>query len=169
MSGPGLMEVYVSAGSNVDPENNLRLACSELEELCGSLSRSSVYRTKAIGFDGNDFLNMVISFATSLSLDEMITELERIETLSGRRHDASSFSSRTLDLDLLLYGEQIVDSPRISLPRADIMKYAFVLGPMAELAPGLRHPSSGKTMGELWAVFDSSAQPIQRLANSPLN
>jgi len=169
MTGPDLLEVYVSAGSNVHPEKNLGLACSELEELSGSLSRSSVYRTKAIGFDGNDFLNMVISFSTSLSLEKIITELERIETLSGRKPDASSFSSRTLDLDLLLYGKQVVDSPRISLPRADIMKYAFVLGPMAELAPGLRHPSSGKTMGELWAAFDSSAQPIQRLANSPLN
>jgi 2-amino-4-hydroxy-6-hydroxymethyldihydropteridine diphosphokinase len=168
MTGPDRVDVYVSAGSNIEPEKNLRLACAELEKLSRSLSRSSVYRTQAIGFDGNDFLNMVISFSTRLSLDEIITELERIQAMSGRKPDASSFSSRTLDLDLLLYGEQVVDSPQISLPRADILKYAFVLGPMAELAPGLRHPRSGKTMGELWAKFDRSEQTIQRLAESPL-
>lgn len=168
MNGPDRVDVYVSAGSNIEPEKNLRLACAELEKLSGSLSRSSVYRTQAIGFDGNDFLNMVISFSTQLSLDEIITELERIQAMSGRKPDASSFSSRTLDLDLLMYGEQVVDSPQISLPRADILKYAFVLGPMAELAPRLRHPRSGKTIGELWAKFDRSGQTIQRLADSPL-
>jgi len=165
---PDLVAVYVSAGSNVEPEKNLRLACRELKKLSGSLSHSWVYRTKAIGFDGSDFLNMVISFSTRLKLDEIITELDRIETLSGRKLKKSSFSSRTLDLDLLLYGACVVDSPQISLPRVDILKYAFVLGPLAELAPQLRHPGSGKTMGELWAAFDRSAQPIERLTESPL-
>lgn len=167
MTGPDLVVVYVSAGSNVEAEKNLRLACSEFEGLFGSLCRSSVYRTKAIGFDGNDFLNMVVSFSTRLSLDSLMTELERIEILSGRIPEAPPFSPRTLDLDLLLYGEQVVDSPQISLPRADITKYAFVLGPMAELAPGLRHPRNGKTMRELWAAFDRGKQPIQRLTDSP--
>ena len=148
------VDVYVSAGSNIESEKNLRLACCELEKLAGSLSRSSVYCTKAIGFHGDDFLNMVISFSTRMTLDRIMAELERIELLSGRRPSASPFSPRTLDLDLLLYGEMVVDSHKISLPRSDITKYAFVLGPLAELAPQLRHPRSGKTMGELWAAFD---------------
>ena len=169
MTGSDLVEVYVSAGSNIESEKNLRLAYRELEKLAGSLSRSSVYWTKAIGFHGDDFLNMVISFSTRLTLDRIMTELERIQVLSGRRSSASPFSPRTLDLDLLLYGEMVVDSPKISLPRSDITKYAFVLGPLAELAPQLRHPRSGKTMGELWAAFDRNAQPIKRLAQSPLN
>ena len=168
MTGPDLVEVYVSAGSNVEPERHLHLACRELEGLSASLCRSSVYRTKAIGFEGNDFLNMVISFSTRLSLAEIMSELERVQTLAGRKPNASAFSPRTLDLDLLLYGEEVVDSPEISLPRADITKYAFVLGPMAELAPRLRHPRSGKTMRELWAAFDRSQQPIERLTDASL-
>lgn len=168
MTGADRVEVYVSAGSNIEPVKNLRLACSELEESSGLLSRSSVYRTKSVGFEGNDFLNMVIRFSSPLSLDDIICELERIEKLSDRRRESMPFASRTLDLDLLLYGDQVVRSPQVSLPRADITKYAFVLGPMAEMAPGLRHPQSGKTMGELWAAFDQGAQPIQRLEESPL-
>ena len=168
MTGADLVEVYVSAGSNVEPERHLHLACRELEGLSASLSRYSVYRTKAIGFEGNDFLNMVISFSTRLSLAEIMSELERVQTLAGRKPNASAFSPRTLDLDLLLYGEEVVDSPEISLPRADITKYAFVLGPMAELAPRLRHPRSGKTMRELWAAFDRSQQPIERLTDASL-
>ncbi len=168
MTGADRVDVYVSAGSNIEPVKNLRLACSELEELSGLLSRSSVYRTKSVGFEGNDFLNMVIRFSSSLSLDAIMCELERIERLSGRRHESMPVASRTLDLDLLLFGDQVVNDPPVRLPRADITKYAFVLGPMAEMAPGLRHPQSGKTMGELWAAFDQSEQPIQRLEESPL-
>lgn len=168
MTDSDLVEVYVSAGSNIEPEKNLRLACRELEGLFGPLCQSSVYRTQAIGFDGDDFLNMVISFFTRMSLYDIVAELERIQILSRRRPSASAFSPRTLDLDLLLYGEQVVDSSNISVPRADITKYAFVLGPMAELAPRLRHPQSGKTMRELWAAFDRRKQPIQRLSDFPL-
>ena len=168
MTESNLVEVYVSAGSNIEPEKNLRVACGELEELFGPLSQSSVYRTKAIGFDGDDFLNMVLSFSTRMFLDDIMAELERIQILSGRKPSAPPFSPRTLDLDLLLYGQQVVDSSKISLPRADITKYAFVLGPMAELAPRLRHPRSGKTMRELWAAFDRRKQPIQRLSDFPL-
>lgn len=168
MTPAELLDVYISAGSNVEPEKNLRLACKELDGAFGPLSRSSVYRTKAIGFDGDDFLNMVISFSTRDGLDPIVAELERIEVFSGRKPVASAFSPRTLDLDLLLYGEHILDDSRLSLPRTDITKYAFVLGPMAELAPDLRHPGSGKTMRDLWAAFDQTDQPIQRLAEFSL-
>jgi 2-amino-4-hydroxy-6-hydroxymethyldihydropteridine diphosphokinase len=163
MTGDKLRQVYVSAGSNIAPEKNLRLACRELEKAFGPLSRSSVYRTKAIGFDGGDFLNMVMRFSTRVGLERILAELEAMQILSGRPADASPFASRTLDLDLLLYGARIQDSSAIKLPRDDITKYAFVLGPMAELAPDLRLPGSGKTMRELWAKFDRSGQPIQRL------
>lgn len=165
MSGAELLDVYVSAGSNMQPEVNLRLACRELEASFGTLSCSSVYRTGAIGFEGEDFLNMVISFATCASLDHILAELQRIQVMSGRGKNAAAFSSRTLDLDLLLYGEQVLDSPAMSLPREDITKYAFVLGPLAELAPELRHPETGKAMRDLWQAFDRSDQPIERLAD----
>lgn len=163
MSGDKLLDVYVSAGSNIEPEKNLRLACRELEKAYGPLSQSSVYRTKAIGFDGGDFLNMVMRFSTRDSLQDILAELEAIQILSGRPADASSFASRTLDLDLLLYGDRIQNAPGITLPRDDITKYAFVLGPMAELAPHLQLPGSGKTIRQLWAEFDRNDQPIEQL------
>lgn len=157
------LDIYISAGSNIEPEKNLHLACRELENVFGPLSRSSVYRTKAIGFDGGDFLNMVMSFSTRESLDKILAELQRIEAQSGRPPVEAELMSRTLDLDLLLYGKRILENEKISLPRPDITKYAFVLGPMAELAPDLPLPGSAKTMRELWQDFDRSKQPIERL------
>jgi 2-amino-4-hydroxy-6-hydroxymethyldihydropteridine diphosphokinase len=156
--------VYVSAGSNIDPVGNLRLACRELELAFGALALSSVYRSPAIGFDGDDFLNMVISFETGDNWERVAGELERVERIAGRDPDAERLSSRSLDLDLLLFGDDIIDLSGVSVPRSDITKYAFVLRPMTELAPELRHPVSGVTMRELWEAFDPSQQPTERLA-----
>jgi len=163
MTGSPAADVFVSAGSNIEPVDHLRFACRELERAFGALSLSSVYQSAAIGFEGNDFLNMVIRFSTGRSLTELTAELERIQAEAGREPSADSFSSRTLDLDLLLYGRQVVDAPPVSLPRPDITRYAFVLGPLAELAPDLRHPVTGETMGQLWKNFDRRKQSIQRL------
>ena len=160
--------VYVSAGSNIEPERHLRAALSEMEEHFGQLSLSSVYRTTAVGFTGDDFLNLVVSFMTSMPVGAVVSELDRIEELAGRRRDARRFTSRTLDLDLLMYADRVVDEPDLKLPRADIMKYAFVLGPLAELAPDLLHPIEGVSMRDLWGRFDQANQPIRRLSPSPL-
>lgn len=86
--------------------------------------------------------------------------------LAGRVRGPDPFSSRTLDLDLLLYGDAVLPEPSIRVPREDIRKYAFVLGPLAELAPGLRHPLTGETMAELWAAFDQAAHPLQRVTET---
>ena len=161
-------DVYISAGSNIEPVKNLRMACRELEQKFGSLSMSSVYQSAPVGFDGDDFLNVVISFATTQSIGAITVELERLHDLAGRFRSANSLSSRALDLDMLLYGTQIIDVPPVSLPRDDVTRYAFVLAPMAELAPTLRHPVTGETMQDLWRRFDRAKQPIQLLAESPL-
>ena len=157
------VDVYVSAGSNIDPERHLRAACLRLDEKFGPLSLSSVYRTKAVGFDGDDFLNLVVAFSTDLDVHAVKSYLDDTETLAGRARSAGSFSPRTLDLDLLLYGAEIIDEPAVRVPRADILKYAFVLAPIAELAPDLRHPVDGRTMRELWSAFDND-EGIRRLA-----
>ncbi len=158
------VDVYVSAGSNIDPEHHLRVACRQLEKQFGPLSLSSVYRTEAVGFEGDDFLNLVLSFSTDLDVYAVNACLEEIELHAGRVRPAGSCAPRTLDLDLLLYGHAVFDEESLQVPRADILQYAFVLAPLAELAPELRHPVDGHTMSELWSVFAGGGQGIRRLS-----
>jgi 2-amino-4-hydroxy-6-hydroxymethyldihydropteridine diphosphokinase len=162
--GTPACDIYVSAGSNIDPVRHLRFACRELGERFGPLALSSVYQTASIGFDGDDFLNMVISFSTDSRLEEVVAELIRLERAAGRDGDTDRFSARTLDLDLLLYGDRVSDGPPVRLPRSDITEYAFVLAPLAELVPELLHPVTGETMQDLWMRFDRSRQSIRRLS-----
>ena len=141
-------EVFVGVGSNVDPEMNFRRAIREMDRRFGAVVRSEVLRTEAVGFDGDAFLNMVVSWQTDLDLESLVQALGEIEVLCGRSRNDKRFGPRTMDLDLLLYGDEIHDTP--PLPRPEIMEYGFVLGPMAELSPGTRHPILGKTFHELW-------------------
>jgi 2-amino-4-hydroxy-6-hydroxymethyldihydropteridine diphosphokinase len=155
--GPAVT-AYVSAGSNIEPEANLRLAIGELRRRYGSLRLSPVYRTPAVGFAGDDFLNLVLAFDTTEPAADIVAELERLHGLAGRRRGPDAFMARTLDLDLLLYGDAVI--PGLKVPRDDIRKYAFVLGPLADIAPGLTHPVGGETMAALWAAFDRQGQPL---------
>ena len=122
---------------------------------------SSVYRNPTVGFKGNDFLNMVIGFSTHETPEQIIANLERLHKRARRRRQANPFCSRTLDLDLLMYGDMV--RPELKLPHGDIQKYGFVLGPLAEIAPNLRHPVTGQTMSALWADFDRAAHPMTRV------
>ncbi|MEE4184554.1 MAG: 2-amino-4-hydroxy-6-hydroxymethyldihydropteridine diphosphokinase [Gammaproteobacteria bacterium] len=155
------VEVYVSAGSNIRPEENLQLACRELHADFGELSLSSVYRNPAVGFAGDDFLNMVIGFRTAADPAAVKARMEEVHALAKRQRQADPFSPRTLDLDVLLYGDLV--EQQLKLPHDDIEKYGFVLGPLAEIAPELRHPVSGKTIAELWSAFDNAAAPLTRV------
>jgi len=155
------VNVYVSAGSNIAPEHHLRMACQALEAIYGELTLSSVYRNPTVGFKGNDFLNMVIGFSTHETPEQIVANFEQLHQRAGRRRQANPFCSRTLDLDLLMYGDLV--RPELKLPHGDIQKYGFVLGPLAEIAPNLRHPVSGRTMRSLWADFDRAAHPMTRV------
>jgi len=160
-----LVDVYVSAGSNVAPEENLRLACGELTRRFGPLDLSGVYRNPPVGFAGDDFLNLVLRFRTAEPPEVIVAELERLHTLAGRMRGTERFAPRTLDLDLLLYGSAVISAGSVRVPREDILNYGFVLGPLAELAPGLRHPVTGQTMAELWANFDQARYPMERVSD----
>jgi 2-amino-4-hydroxy-6-hydroxymethyldihydropteridine diphosphokinase len=160
---PAPVEVWVSAGSNIEPERWLRMACRDLAARFGPLTLSGVYRNPALGMEGDDFLNLVIGFRTALPPEAVVAELERLHDLAGRVRSAGSWTPRTLDLDLLLYGDQVIDRPGVRVPRKDVVKYGFVLGPLAEAAPGLRHPVSGLTMAELWDRFDRDAAALTRI------
>ena len=136
-------EVFVGLGSNIEPVRNLRWALAALGREFGKLSCSSVYRSPAFGFAGPEFLNIVVGFDTSRDVDAVEAVLSALENERGR--DAADRSgSRTLDLDLLLVGQRV--DPARRLPRADVLRYPFVLAPLAEIAPGLVHPVTGMTM-----------------------
>jgi 2-amino-4-hydroxy-6-hydroxymethyldihydropteridine diphosphokinase len=152
---------FISAGSNIEPARHLRLALRELGRRFGPLTVSSVYRNRAEGFEGDDFLNLVASFRTREAPGTIIAELERLHELAGRVRTGVAFSPRTLDLDLLLYGD-LVDA-KLRLPRNDVERYSFVLGPLAEIAPGLCHPVTGQTMAQMWSNFDQARHPLQRM------
>jgi len=160
-----MVDVYVSAGSNLEPEENLRLACRELMRRFGPLDVSDVYRNPPVGFSGDDFLNLVLRFRTDESPATVVAELERLHALAGRVRGLERFAPRTLDLDLLLYGAAVLPGAGIRVPREDILKYGFVLGPLAQLAPELRHPVTGQTMAELWANFDQARYPMERVGD----
>ena len=88
-----------------------------------------------------------------------------IEDACGRVRGAEKFSPRSLDIDLLLYDDQVIDSPPLRIPRSDILEYAFVLRPLAELAPGIKHPVTGRTLADHWADFDQASQPLVPVAD----
>ncbi len=139
-------DVYVGVGSNIEPERSLRAGIEALRAAFGALDVSSVYRSASLGFDGDDFLNAVVRFTTTLDPDSVEARLDAIESARAHPDDGGRFGPRSLDCDLLMYGER-VDATR-RLPRDDVVRYPFVLGPLAEIAPQLCHPLDGRTIAE---------------------
>ena len=157
-------EVYVAAGSNVEPEHHMRRALAELAREFPGVRFSSWYRNPAVGFDGDDFINLVAGFDTSLPVHAVLDRLHAIESRCGRPRDAPRWAPRSMDLDVLLYGNLSCEEPGLKLPRPDLLKRAYMLGPLAELAPAVVHPTAGLTIGELWRRFDQGAHPLERLS-----
>ncbi len=152
--------VYVSVGSNIGREVHIRAAVSALAQRYGELVLSSVYETRPVGFDGPDFYNMVVGFETEEHPLAIVGALKAVEVEHARDRAAPRFADRTLDLDLLLYGDRVVQEPRLSLPRSEIVEHAFVLAPLAELAGDEVHPVVHKTYRELWQSFDAPDQEL---------
>jgi len=156
--------VYLGLGSNESPEVNLRLAISELEKRYGELAISATYRSAAVGFDGADFLNLAVCLECDDSPMAICDAIELIHDLAGRVRGSDKWKSRTLDIDLLLYGDLVIDERPVRVPRDDILRYSFVLRPLAELAPDQVHPVTGKTMLEHWQEFDASSHPLEAVS-----
>lgn len=159
-----MSRVYVSVGSNIDRERNIRSCIHQLHEVFGSLALSTIYETTAVGFQGENFFNLVVGFDTDESLQVVVSYLRDIETAHGRRrHDAPKFSARTLDLDILLYGDLVLAADGVSVPSEDIMRYGFVLGPLAEVAGAQFHPILKRTFADLWGAFDVDQGKLEPL------
>lgn len=156
-----MSQAYLGLGSNIHPETNVRAGVAELRRLFGPLTLSPVYRSAAVGFVGADFYNLVAVIDTELEVHQLAALLRQIEERHGRVRDPAKFSSRSLDIDLLMYDQVLVSEPGLRLPRGDITRYAFVLRPLAEVAPGLWHPLLGTTIGELWKRFDARGQELE--------
>lgn len=158
-----MARVYLSLGSNIDPETNLKTAIRELRWRFGDLELSDVYESKAVGFEGADFLNMVVGLDSDETPAGIVWQAELIHEFVGRDRESGRYSSRPLDIDLLLYDDLVMDEPKMRLPRSDVLEYSFVLRPLAEIAPDLCHPVTGKTMNEHWQEFDPASHPLRRV------
>ena len=155
-----MADVYVAAGSNVEPEKNLARALDGLEQAFGTVAISPAYRNAAVGFSGEDFINLVVGFRTDDSPPRVKEQLERIELSCGRARNAPKWAPRTMDLDMLMYDQLVSDQPGLILPRPDLLRRAFMLKPLADLAPQLLHPTQRRTIGELWAQFPAADHPL---------
>ncbi len=147
---------YISIGSNIEREKNVRSSLIALEKQFGKLVVSSLYESEAVGFEGNVFYNLIVGFESNLDVKIVAKQLRDIELLHGRTRNSQKFSARTLDLDLILYGDLIIHDGRLQIPRDEIERYAFVLEPLAEIAANLQHPISKKTYADLWGEYDKT-------------
>jgi 2-amino-4-hydroxy-6-hydroxymethyldihydropteridine diphosphokinase len=125
------MLVHINIGSNENKEQNIQKALELLQQKFGELQISKTYTTPAVGFKGADFDNIGVNFDSSLEAVEIINILHQIEDDIGRDRSKPKFSSRTIDLDLVFYGDKIIKE--LNIPRDDILKYDFVLQPFMEL------------------------------------
>jgi len=148
---------YLSLGSNIEPERHLRAAIAELRARFGDVVVSPVYRSGAVGFDGPDFLNLAAAIDTDLDPLALDAWLHALEDRHGRRRDVPRYASRTLDVDIVLIDDLVVEGPgHLRIPRPELRE-AFVLKPLSDIAPDVRDPVSGSTLVELVRSLDSAS------------
>jgi 2-amino-4-hydroxy-6-hydroxymethyldihydropteridine diphosphokinase len=150
----------LSLGSNLEPAYHIEQALDGLYACFGELQLSSVYESKAVGFEGGNFLNMVVAAETDLELVKISRLIKALETRHGRQHDQARFSSRTLDIDILTLGDLNGECHGMVLPRPEITVNAYVLWPMSEVCPDREDPHSKQTYAALWSAYDRSRQQL---------
>lgn len=150
----------LSIGSNIDAANNLRSAHKALLAAFGNIRCSTVFESVAVGFVGDNFLNLVALIETELPLSDITTTLKHIEDVLGRDRNQPKFSGRTMDIDVLIYGDVTGADCGMNLPREEISRNAFVLRPLAEMLPATIHSQTGKSFGQMWQQFDKSRQQL---------
>ena len=162
-----MARVYVGVGSNIDKRFHIIKVIEEFAEEFGQLDVSPVYQTAAEGFQGEDFYNLVVGFETHHTPVGMFNRLREIEASHLRiRMTQNQFISRTLDLDQLVYADQVVNEPHVVLPSSDILEYPFVLKPLFDIAPQLVHPVVGQTIEHIWQQFDKTGLTLRTVVLS---
>lgn len=157
-----MTRVWLGVGSNVDRERHIRSAINALRERFGELAVSPVYDSAAVGFDGQPFLNLVVGIDTDLPVGELAQWLRALEAANGRtRETGTAFNDRTLDIDILTFGDTVGVVDGVALPRDEIVRHAFVLRPLVDVAPDERHPQLGLRYRELLARSDFAAQALR--------
>jgi 2-amino-4-hydroxy-6-hydroxymethyldihydropteridine diphosphokinase len=151
---------YLSLGSNIDAARWLGAAVAELRARFGALDVSPVYRSAAVGFDGPDFLNLAVALDSDLGPHALNAWLHALEDRHGRVRGGERYADRTLDVDIVLYDDLVLQGKgHLELPRGEL-RHAFVLKPLADIAPAMRHPLDGRTLGELWTLFPADSEPL---------
>ena len=148
-----MTRVYISIGSNIDKAINIPSSVKALQAQFGEMDISNVYESKAVGFEGDDFHNLVVGFDTESTPLEIGQILKQIEAEHGRVRGKEQFESRTLDLDQLLYGDLVMQMDGVNVPHPDILRYSFVLKPLAELAGDTIHPEEEQSLADLWHQY----------------
>lgn len=164
-----MTQVYVGIGSNVERERHIRAAVSALNANFATLRLSKIYETTAVGFVGDPFLNLVAGFETDLDLEALVDTLRAIELNNGRQRTEKRYGPRTLDIDVLVYGDMICDEDPIELPRSEITRQAYVLLPLAELAPNAHHPILGERYADLCQRLKLDVSAMHAVDDSFLN
>lgn len=150
-------DVYIGIGSNVDAKHNISHALEEMHSAFGQLQKSPVYQSAAVGFNGDDFLNLVVKFETSLEVVAVVKQLRAIEDSLGRDRTQPRFSKRPIDLDILLYNDLEMNESGIQIPRGEILESSFVLKPLCDIAPELLHPLEKQSYCDLWQAMAPQA------------
>lgn len=149
-----MTKILLGLGSNIDRESSITMALDKLQDAFVNIQVSPTFESESVGFEGDNFYNLVVSTNTSLTLDEVISTYRNIEDECGRNREGPKFGPRTLDIDLLTYGDLVCHKP-LELPRDEILENAYVLWPLALLVPNERHPVNRKTYQHLWEAYDS--------------
>ena len=152
--------VFISIGSNINRETNIKAGVRALRDRYGAVDVSPVYESVSVGFDGDNFLNLVAAFDTTDSIDMVCQFLSQVEDANGRDRSGPRFSSRTLDMDLLLYDDATIKKGKLELPRPEIYKNAFVLKPLADIAADVNDPVKKISYAQLWREFSDSNQSL---------
>ena len=175
-----MVDIFIGIGSNIEPQKNVSMTLELLRLKFPSIIFSRIFESEAVGFDGDNFLNLVAKFKLkdldsnrsgtsdliakySNSIEQLsflVAELKEIENQLGRKRGDKKFSARNIDIDVLLFGDLQIDEP-VELPRSEILDNAYVLWPLSELVPDSKHPGSDKTYAEYWREFDKSLQKLE--------
>jgi len=159
--------VFVGIGSNIEREANIRSAVQRLTERHGPLTLSSVYESRSVGFTGENFYNLVAGFDTDMPVERLIDDLHDIEQAHGRVRSGQRYEPRTLDLDVLLYGDLVRHDQRVDVPRRELLEYAFALQPLAEIAPGHIHPETKQSILTHWTKLKHQTTTLTRVEFDP--